>query len=69
MFRMAAYNVGDNLKETVTEEHISTVLRGSLEEVRLILFNTFPNRIECTEVMLWAIWYQLYDLENVKNAN
>ena len=52
MFRMAAYNVGDNLKETVTEEHISTVLRRSLEEVRLILFNTFPNRIECTEVML-----------------
>ena len=43
MFRMAAYNVGDNLKETVTEEHISTVLRKSLEEVRLIL-STFPSR-------------------------
>ena len=43
MFRMAAYNVGDNLKETVTEEHISTVLRRSLEEVRLML-HTFPSR-------------------------
>ena len=34
MFRMAAYNIGDNLKETVTEDHISHVLRNSLEEAK-----------------------------------
>lgn len=34
MFRMAAYNVGDNLKEPVTEVHISHILRRSLEEAK-----------------------------------
>jgi len=34
MFRMAAYNIGDNLKETVTEDHISHVLRSCLEEAK-----------------------------------
>ena len=35
MFRLAAYNIGDNLKETVTEDHISQVLRNSLEAKKL----------------------------------
>lgn len=34
MFRMAAYNVGDNTKEPVTEDHISHILRRSLEEAK-----------------------------------
>jgi len=34
MFRMAAYNIADNLKETVTEDHVNFVLRCSLEEAK-----------------------------------
>lgn len=37
MFRMAAYNVSDNLKEPVTEVHIGHILRRSLEEVSLLM--------------------------------
>ena len=33
MFQMAAYNVGDNLKEPVTAAHIGHILKRSLEEV------------------------------------
>ena len=33
MFQMAAYNVGDNLKEQITAQHIGHILRRSLEEV------------------------------------
>ena len=33
MFQMAAFNIGDNLKEPITDEHISHILRRSLEEV------------------------------------
>jgi len=34
MFQMAAYNVGDNMKEPITQEHISHILRRSLEEAK-----------------------------------
>ncbi|XP_066931388.1 deoxynucleotidyltransferase terminal-interacting protein 1-like [Clytia hemisphaerica] len=34
MFQMAAYNVGDNLKEQITAQHIGHILRRSLEEAK-----------------------------------
>lgn len=34
MFQMAAYNVGDNLKEPITSVHIGQILRRSLEEAK-----------------------------------
>ena len=34
MFTMAAYNVGDNTKEPVTEDHINHILRRSLDEAK-----------------------------------
>ncbi|XP_065656869.1 deoxynucleotidyltransferase terminal-interacting protein 1 isoform X3 [Hydra vulgaris] len=34
MFQMAAFNISDNLKEPITEEHISHILRRSLEEAK-----------------------------------
>eukprot|EP00794_Sanderia_malayensis_P011883 gene11883-13116_t len=34
MFRMAAYNISDNLKEPVTEDHVKYILRRSLDEAK-----------------------------------
>ena len=42
MFQMAAYNVGDNLKEPITAVHIGQILRRRLEEV---LYNIEFQRV------------------------
>lgn len=56
MFRMAAYNVGDNLKETLTEDHISSVLRNCLEEAKKLfkLENDVENQDEKQDELAWT---------------
>ena len=33
MFRMAAYNISDNTKEPISEDHVKYILRRALDEV------------------------------------
>lgn len=49
MFRMAAYNISDNTKEPLSEDHVKYILRRALDEVSkigLLLFDILVSSIK-----------------------
>ena len=41
MFRMAAYNISDNTKEPLSEDHVKYILRRALDEVRIFKYQFY----------------------------